>query len=88
MCVCGGREGGLCNVVVEFHVHTKLVMLIKMYANESCNKVWIGKTLSGTFTVQNGLESGNQGDCLWPEAIVFFFLQKFPLGISKQARRE
>jgi hypothetical protein len=45
---CGGAEGeggGLCNIVVEFHVHMKLVTLIKIYVNESCNKVRIDKTL-------------------------------------------
>ena len=33
----------------------KLVLLIKIYVNESCNKFRIGKTLSGTFYVQNGM---------------------------------
>ena len=55
MCVCVCVGGGLCNVVIEFHVHMNSVTLIKIYVNESCNKVRIGKTLSCTFPVQNCL---------------------------------
>jgi hypothetical protein len=41
----------------------KLVRLIKMCLNETCSKVRIGKHLSDSFPVQNGLK---QGDALTP----------------------
>jgi hypothetical protein len=41
----------------------KLVRLIKMCLNESYSKVLIGKFLSDSFPVQNGLK---QGDALSP----------------------
>lgn len=69
--VCGGES---CNVVVEFHVHMKLVMLIKICVNESCNK----------FPVRNGLNQRIKV-IVWPMAIAF--VQKVPLGMSKQTRR-
>jgi hypothetical protein len=41
----------------------KLVRLIKMCLNETCSKVRIGKHLSESFPIQNGLK---QGDALSP----------------------
>jgi hypothetical protein len=41
----------------------KLVRLIKICSNETCGKVRIGKHLSDTFPIQNGLK---QGDALRP----------------------
>jgi hypothetical protein len=37
----------------------KLVRLIKMCLNETCSKVRIGKRLSDSFIIQNGLKQGN-----------------------------
>jgi hypothetical protein len=37
----------------------KLVRLIKMCLNEACNKICIGKHLSVSFHVQNGLKQGD-----------------------------
>ena len=91
MCVCVCIRvwwwgGGLCNIVVEFHIRMKLVTLIKIYVNESCSTVRIGKTLSATFPVQNGLNRRIKVAVYWPMAIAF--VQKLPLGMSKQTRRE
>jgi hypothetical protein len=44
-------------------VSMKLVMLIKLCLNEVCSKVHIGKHLSESFPIQNGLK---QGDDLSP----------------------
>jgi hypothetical protein len=41
----------------------KLVRLIKMFLNETYSKVIIGKHMSDTFLIQNGLK---QGDILSP----------------------
>jgi hypothetical protein len=51
------------SIVIEFGEHMKLVRLIKMCLNKTNSKVRIGRHLSGTFPVQNGL---NQGDTLSP----------------------
>jgi hypothetical protein len=47
----------------------KLVSLIKMCLNETCSKVNLGKHLSDTFPIQNGLK---QGDALLP---LIFYVQ-------------
>jgi hypothetical protein len=46
----------------------KLVRLIKMCLNETYSKVRIGKHLSDSFTIQNGLK---QGDALSPQLFNF-----------------
>jgi hypothetical protein len=53
----------LYNILIEFGVPIKLVRLIKMCLNETYNKFCIGKLLSETFSIQNGLK---QGDALPP----------------------
>jgi hypothetical protein len=40
------------NILTEFRVLTKLVMLIKMYLNETYSKVRVGKHLSDNFPIQ------------------------------------
>jgi hypothetical protein len=42
----------LYNILIEFWVPMKLVGLIKMFLNEYCSKVRIGKHLSDTFSVK------------------------------------
>jgi hypothetical protein len=41
---------GICELVTE------LVRLIKIYLNETCSKVHIGKNLSDAFPIQNSLK--------------------------------
>jgi hypothetical protein len=57
------RREVLFNILIEFGVPMKLVRLIKMFLNETCSKVCIGKHLSEGFHIQNGLK---QGDALTP----------------------
>jgi hypothetical protein len=45
----------LYNIHIEFGVPMKLVRLIKMCLNETYSKVCIGKYLSESFPIQNGL---------------------------------
>jgi hypothetical protein len=42
----------LYNILIEFGVPMKLVRLIKMYLNETYNKVYTGKQLSQSFPIQ------------------------------------
>jgi hypothetical protein len=47
------------NILIEFGVPMNLVRLIKMCLNETYSKVCIGKHLSDSFPIQNGLKQGN-----------------------------
>jgi hypothetical protein len=47
------------NILIEFGVPMKLVTLIKMCLNETYSKVRIGKHLSDSFLIQNGLKLGD-----------------------------
>jgi hypothetical protein len=53
------RREVLYKILIEFSVHIKLVRLIKMCLNETCNKVYIGKNLSNAFQIQNVLKLGD-----------------------------
>jgi hypothetical protein len=57
------RREVLHNILIEFETPTKSVRLIKMCLNETYRKVRIGKHLSQSFPIRNGL---NQGDDLSP----------------------
>jgi hypothetical protein len=57
------RREVLYNILIEFGVPLKLVRLIKMSLNKTYSKVRIGKKLSDSFPIQNGLK---QGDALSP----------------------
>jgi hypothetical protein len=56
----------LYNILIEFVIPMKLVRLITMCLNETYSKVHIGKHLSDSFPIQNGLK---QGDVLSPGAV-------------------
>jgi hypothetical protein len=51
------------NILTKFGIPRRLAELIKMSLNETYSKVYIGKTLSNKFPIQNGLK---QGDNLSP----------------------
>jgi hypothetical protein len=64
----------LYNILVEFGVPMKLVRLNKMCLNETYSKVRIGKYLSDSFPIQNGLK---QGDALSP--LLFNFALEYAI---------
>jgi hypothetical protein len=49
----------LYNILIEFGVPMKLVMLTKTCMNETYSNVRIGKHLSDNFPIQNGLRQGD-----------------------------
>jgi hypothetical protein len=57
------RREVLYNILIEFGVPIKPVRFIKICLNETYIKVRIGKHLSDSFPIQNGLK---QGDALSP----------------------
>jgi hypothetical protein len=66
--------GKYCTIFSEFGGPMKLVRLIKMCLNETYSEVHIGKYLSDTFPVQNGLK---QGDALLP--LLFNFALEYAI---------
>jgi hypothetical protein len=63
-----------CNILLEFGMPKRLVRLIKIYLNETCSKVDVGKLLSDKFPIQNGLK---QGDALSP--LLFNFALEYAI---------
>ena len=57
------RREGLYNILIEFSIPMKVVRLIKMCLNETCDRVQVGKNLSGMFPIRLGLK---QADALSP----------------------
>jgi hypothetical protein len=49
----------LCNILIEFGIYMKLARLNKMCLNEMYSRVRIGKHLSESFLIQNGLKKGD-----------------------------
>jgi hypothetical protein len=49
----------LYNILIEFGAPMKLVRLIKMCLSKTCSKVSMGKHLSDSFPIQNGLKQGD-----------------------------
>jgi hypothetical protein len=62
------RREVLYNFLIEIGVLMKLVRLIKMCLNDTYSKVRIGKHLSDSFPIQNGLK---QGDAFSPQLFNF-----------------
>jgi sorting nexin-29 len=49
----------LYNILIEFDIPMKLVRLIKMCVTETYSRVQVGKNLSDTFPIKNGLKQGD-----------------------------
>jgi hypothetical protein len=68
------RREVLYNITIDFGVPMKIVRLIKMCSNDTYSKVRIGKHLSESFPIQNGLK---QGDALSP--LLFNFALEYAI---------
>jgi hypothetical protein len=75
------RREVLYNILIEFWVPMKLVRLIKMCLNETYSKVRIGKRLSESFPIHNGLE---QGDAL--SALLLNFALEYAIRKVQESR--
>jgi hypothetical protein len=53
------RREVLYNILIAFGILTKLVRLTEMCSNVTYSKVRIGKHLSDSFPIQNGLKQGH-----------------------------
>jgi hypothetical protein len=53
-----GRRDVLYNILIEFDIPMKVVMLIKMCLTETHSRVWVGMNLSDMFPVRNVLKQG------------------------------
>jgi hypothetical protein len=69
----------LYNILIEFGVPMKLVRLIKMCLNETYSKLCIGKHLSDSCPIQNGIK---QGDALSP--LLFNFALEYAIRMVQE----
>jgi hypothetical protein len=62
------KREALYNILIEFGIPKKLVMLIKMCLSETYSRVHVGKNLPEMFPIKNGLK---QVDVLSPLLFIF-----------------
>jgi hypothetical protein len=50
------RREDLGNILIKFGILLKQGRLIRMCLNETYSRVWVGKHLSGSFPIKNGMK--------------------------------
>jgi hypothetical protein len=73
------RREILYSLLTEFGIPMKLIRLIRMYLNETCSKVHLGKHLSDIFPIKNVLK---QEDAL--SALLFSFALEYAIRIVQE----
>jgi hypothetical protein len=73
------RREILYNILIKFGIPMKLVRLVKMCLNETYSRVWVGKHLSNTYPIKNGLK---QGDALLPLLFNYALVQANQEGLK------
>jgi len=68
------RREVLYKILTEFGIPRKLVSLIKMSLTETYSRIWVGKNVSDSFPIRNGLK---QGDALSP--VLFNFALEYAI---------
>jgi hypothetical protein len=68
------RREVLYNILIDFGISMKLVRLRKMCLSETYSRIRVGKHLSDTFPIKNGLK---QGDALSP--LLFNFALEYAI---------
>jgi hypothetical protein len=70
------RREVLYNILIEFGIPMKLVRLIKMCLNETYSIACIGKYLSDSFPIQNGLKQGDTLSSLLFNSAIEYAIRK------------